>query len=110
MMNSTALGIVCSTLVCVLHSFIRLWRGKPLNIRLIFVLFGGVFVIPAGAEMIRAAYTGNFGDLPNSWPQYVGAAGVIAVGLPVEYLLKTLGEAWRPDDATGKAEEANRST
>lgn len=109
-MDATALGIVLGLTICCIYCGIRLWRRRPLDVGEIFVVSVAGFAIPTGAGLIWAALSGNPGELPQTWRVYNAAAGVVTIGLSLQYLINVVRGLFaapaRPAPTTDKGAES----
>jgi hypothetical protein len=86
-MDTTAIGIILALACCAAYVGLKLWRHKKFSPGGVFVVSAAGFSVPAGAQLIKAALTGDATDLPSNWREYVTAAGVVLIGLSLQYLL-----------------------
>ncbi len=84
----TAVGIASGVTLCVVHSGWSVWRGRKLVVGTLWTVIAAGLAIPVGAQLIIAGFSGNPTDLPPNWREYVAAAGAVAIGLALNYLLR----------------------
>ncbi len=100
-MDATSFGVLLGVLVTALCALVRAWRRRSFDIGSTVLTFLAVFGILAGVELIRATFLGDRSALPTSWREYVTVAGVTAIGLSLQYLVKAVREAWlKPEHGT----------
>ncbi len=98
-LDSTTIGIVTGLLITCGYCLIRALRQKSFDIRATMLIFLAGFAIPGGAHLITAALSGDPSTLPNQWREYVVVAGIAAIGLSVQEIVKSFRNAW-PKRAT----------
>lgn len=86
-MDTTAIGIILGLACCALYVGLKLWRHKKFSPGGVFVVSAAGFSVPAGAQLIKAALAGDASALPSNWREYVTAAGVVVIGLSLQYLI-----------------------
>ena len=94
-MDTTAVGIVLGLGSSAAYIALRVWRGRKFSPGGVFVVSAAGFSIPAGAQLIIAGLSGNPEALPNNWREYVAAAGVVAIGLSLQYLVNVFRSVLR---------------
>jgi len=92
-LDITAAGIALGLLFSVTHSVFSLMNRRKLIVGTLWAVVAAGLAIPAGAKLIVAGFSGNPTDLPANWREYVAAAGAIAIGLAVNYLIRVMRTA-----------------
>jgi hypothetical protein len=69
------------------------------------LMFLAGFAIPGGAHLIRAALSGNPNTLPSNWREYVAVAGIAAIGLSLQQIVKSFRSVWPKRAGTPTANE-----
>lgn len=85
--DSTALGIGLSILGCILFAALEFYKNKDFEIGNIALVFLAIFAISAGVELIYAALKGDPNNLPSSWREYLGVAGMVGIGLSLNFVI-----------------------
>ena len=86
-MDLTAVGIVLGATLSAAYTACRIWRRHALSISGIFLMSLAGFSMPVGAALIRAAFAGDPQHLPEYWREYLPAAGSVAIGLSLQYVI-----------------------
>lgn len=89
-MDSTSIGIASGVLVTFAYAVVRAIRQKSFDIGSTLLVFLATFCIPAGGQLIYAAWTGDTNSLSSAWREYVAVAGVAAMGLSLEFLVRSM--------------------
>ncbi|PKG77083.1 hypothetical protein CXF80_01390 [Shewanella sp. Actino-trap-3] len=89
-LDSTAIGITISIVGCVLFASLEFYKRKEFEISHIVLVFLAIFAILGGVEMIYAALVGDSKNLPSSWREYLGVAGMAGIGLSLNYVISAV--------------------
>nr|VFK27533.1 MAG: hypothetical protein BECKMB1821I_GA0114274_100374 [Candidatus Kentron sp. MB]VFK31614.1 MAG: hypothetical protein BECKMB1821G_GA0114241_10889 [Candidatus Kentron sp. MB]VFK74344.1 MAG: hypothetical protein BECKMB1821H_GA0114242_100374 [Candidatus Kentron sp. MB] len=65
-----------------------LWK-KDIDVINSAVIFSVIYAIYQGYLLIEAALIGDPNNLPKTWRAYLGFAGVVVIGLSLQYIVKT---------------------
>ena len=98
-MDATAIDIAVGLLATAAYSVVRLLRQQSFDLATVLLVFLSGFSVPGGANLIWAALSGDPRSLPASWREYVAVAGVAAIGLAFQFLMRSFRSAW-PKRAT----------
>jgi drug/metabolite transporter (DMT)-like permease len=93
-LDTTTIGIVAGLVVAGSYSLTRALRQKSFDIGATMLMFLAGFAIPGGAHLISAALSGNPSTLPSNWREYVAVAGIAAIGLSLQQIVKSFRNAW----------------
>ena len=88
--DSTAIGICLSILGCFLFASLEFYKNKDFEIGNIALVFLAIFAISAGVELIYAALKGDPNNLPSSWREYLGVAGMVGIGLSINFVISAV--------------------
>ncbi len=105
-MDTTAVGIAVGLVGAVLYVAIRALRSRSFELVPTVLVFLASFSIPGGTVLIRAALSGNLQHLPSSWREHVAVAGIVVMGLAMQFVLRSFQRAWR-EIATEAAKEVD---
>jgi hypothetical protein len=111
-MDLTTFAIGLGLVVALCHSLLCAVRKRSFEILSAVMIFLAAFSVPGGVMLVRAALSGETGHLPPSWREHVAVAGIVALGLALNYLVKrfvSLGAQQATfSDRSVPAEEAKR--
>lgn len=93
-MDLTGVGIVVGAIVSGGIAVAQIVRDRSIDIGSIALSFLAVFGLLAGGGLIYAAFVGKPSELPNTWREYVAAAGVVGIGLALRHLWRTFEGVW----------------
>ncbi len=102
--DTIAIGIALGVIGVLLYVPIRGWRQKSFDLAFTVLVFLAGFSIPGGVVLIAAGWTGNPEDLPFSWRQHVVVAGIVTMGLALQFLWQEALRVW-PRKATPATDE-----
>ena len=88
--DTTALGICLSIIGCILFAGLEFYKSKDFEIGNIALVFLAIFAITAGIELIYAALKGDPENLPSSWREYLGVAGMVGIGLSLNFVINAV--------------------
>jgi hypothetical protein len=104
--DSTAIAIIIGLGGAVFYASIELYRHKELEVINSVVVFLALYAVFAGYELIAAALYGDPNNLPKSWREYLGVAGVVGIGLSLQHIIKTFKKLFvKP----GQAKKTNKA-
>lgn len=86
----TGVGIAAGILFAGIYAIVELIRHKDLEVINSAVVFLTIFAMVAGGNLIAVAMEGDPGNLPSSWREYLGAAGVVGIGLSLQHLVNVV--------------------
>lgn len=109
-MDLTAIGIVLGVGLSGAYTSCRLWRRHSLSISGIFLMSLAGFSMPVGAALIKAAFAGNPQQLPEYWREYLPAAGSVAIGLSLQYVITVFRSVLAKDTTATPANESASAT
>lgn len=87
-MDTTAIGIAAGVSVSVAYAGITAYLKKTLEISHTVLIFLAAFSVPGGVALIVSGFIGNPQDLPSSWREHVVVAGIVAIGLAIDYVVR----------------------
>jgi len=102
----TGMGIAAGILFAAIYAITELIRNKGLEVINSAVVFLTIFAIVAGGNLIAVAMEGNPNNLPSSWREYLGAAGVVGIGLSLQHLISVVKKLLPSE--YGQAEPADK--
>ena len=105
--DSTALAIIVALAGSGIFLTLEFYRHKDIDITNCVVIFLAFYAVFGGYELIAAALEGDPENLPKTWREYLGVAGVVAIGLSLQHIIKTVNKVWVK---SGKAEKASKET
>lgn len=105
--DPTALGISLSIVGCILFACLEFYKNKDLEIGNIALVFLAIFAISAGAELIYAALKGDPNNLPSSWREYLGVAGMVGIGLSLNFVISAVKKVLREPSEVQDSSPAN---
>jgi hypothetical protein len=100
----TALGIGIGIALCAAYTLIRLWRRHLVSVSGMFRVTLAGFLRPVGGALIKAAFSGNLGEMPANWREYVAASGAVAIGLSLRYVIAVFRSVLTRDTTATPAE------
>lgn len=103
--DATSIGICLGLVSAVSFVGFNACRRRSPELRTGVTLFLAGFALPGATMLIAAGISGDQMDLPTSWRQHVGVAGVVMLWLSGDILLKRLMEAWSRSAKTGSDDE-----
>lgn len=103
----TGLGIAVGIGFAAIYAVVELVRHKDLEVINSAVVFLTIFAMVAGGNLIVVAMEGDPESLPSSWREYLGAAGVVGIGLSLQHLVTVVKKLLSPP--AGQAESAEES-
>lgn len=115
-MDTTAIGILFGIAASALHTIVRAIRQRTFSVSTATLVFLASFALPGCADLIHAGIQGQATELPRSWREYVAVAGIVAIGLAVQFIVQSYREAWShkaecEDDTSDKLhKEDNQNT
>lgn len=105
----TGLGIAAGIICAFIYAVTELIRHKDLEVINSAVVFLTIFAIVAGGNLILVAMKGDPQNLPSTWREYLGAAGVVGIGLSLQHLVNVVKKVFSPRVGRAKpAGEANK--
>ncbi|MBI4833404.1 MAG: hypothetical protein HY811_01105 [Planctomycetes bacterium] len=93
-MDTTALGIMAGIGGVFVFVIIQLFRQRTWNIINTVLVFLAYFSIPAGVDLLMAAFWGDEKKLPELWRQYIVVASIVVIGVSIQFVIQTLKSAW----------------
>ena len=84
--DSTALGIVVGIVGCIAFAALEFYKNKDFEIGNIALVFLAIFAVLSGLELIYAALKGDPKHLPAFWREYIAVAGMVGIGLSLNYM------------------------
>lgn len=103
--DSTAIAIICALIGTAIFFVVEFIRYKEIEVTNSVVIFLAIYAVWGGSELIAAALAGDPSNLPKSWREYLGVAGVVGIGLSLQHIIKT---AKKLSVKSGKAEAIER--
>ena len=97
--DATQYAIIAGLVVAAAFAFFSFYRHKTCNLTPLAVVFLAAFSVPAGAELIRVALSGDQTNLPHWWREYVAVAGVIAIGVALTHIFDAFKNMHTPQRA-----------
>lgn len=101
-LDSTAIAIAVSLAGTGAFLLLEFIRHKEIDVTNCVVIFLALYAVFGGYELIAAALNGDPENLPRTWREYLGVAGVVGIGLSLQHIIKTVKKVWA---RSGKAEE-----
>ncbi|WP_421333206.1 hypothetical protein [Aeromonas sp. 603607] len=104
--DGTAFGILVSVCFSFAFACLEFYKRRDFKVNNVALVFLAVYAISSGGELILAALHGDPNNLPSSWREYIGVAGMVGIGLSLNYVINAVKEvlASRPasnsDNAT----------
>ena len=92
----TGAGIAVGILGAAIYAIVELIRHKDLEVINSAVVFLTILATIAGANLIVVAVEGDPQNLPSSWREYLGAAGVVGIGLSLQHLIAVIRRVLSP--------------
>lgn len=108
-MDTTSIGIAVGLIICVFYAGLVALRQRNFDLGNTALIFLAGFSIPGGFSLIAAAISGNSGDLPSSWREYVAVAGIAAIGLSIHHVCVALKGSWQKNTSALEVKETNRT-
>jgi len=104
-LDATAIGICLSIIGCFLFAALEFYKKQDFDISNIALVFLAIFAISAGGELIYAALKGDPKDLPSSWREYLGVAGMVGIGLSINYVRLAILKVWNSPQSIKKSSQ-----
>ncbi|MFY0678400.1 MAG: hypothetical protein JXR18_14075 [Neptuniibacter sp.] len=105
--DSTALGITISIFGCIAFALLEFIKKKDFDISNIALIFLAIFAISSGVELINAALIGDPNNLPSSWREYIGVAGMVGIGLSLNYVITAVKKVFSIPEEFEKQNKIN---
>ncbi|MFY0678689.1 MAG: hypothetical protein JXR18_15540 [Neptuniibacter sp.] len=80
-------------------------KKKGFDISNIALIFLAIFAISSGVELINAALIGDPNNLPSSWREYIGVAGMVGIGLSLNYVITAVKKVFSIPDEFDKTSQ-----
>lgn len=113
-MDITAIGIFLGLTACVSYALLRALRQRTFEVSATILAFLAGFAVPGGMSLIAAGVQGEPAALPTSWREYVAVAGIVAIGLAVQFLVQSFRAVWArkaaPDTSPSEVGESAGGT
>jgi hypothetical protein len=104
-MDAVAIGVVLGLLGTTAYAVIRALRQRSFDLGGMVLTFVGLFSLPGAVVLIRAGFTGNLADLPDLWREHIVVAGVVVIGLTMQFLAVSFLDVWSKKAATDRKGE-----
>ena len=105
----TGVGIAAGISFAAIYTVVELIRHRDLEVINSAVVFLTIFAMVAGGNLIVVAMEGDPQNLPSSWREYLGASGVVGIGLSLQHLVNVLKKLLSaPASQAEPSEEANK--
>lgn len=105
--DGTAFGILISVIFSISFAALEFYKRKDFKVNNVALVFLAVYAISSGVELILAALHGDPNNLPSSWREYIGVAGMIGIGLSLNFVINAIKDvlvsspAKKSQNATG---------
>ena len=93
-MDLTAIGIILGLIGTLTYVVVRFVRDRSFNLVASILIFLAFFAIPGGCALIKAALIGDITALPSTWRKHIAIAGVVVLGLLLQFLINTFRKIW----------------
>jgi len=100
-MDTTTVGIAFGIVLAALYVVLRAYAKQPFELNHTVLVFLAVFSIPGGVALIAASFVGNVSELPSSWREHVTVAGIVAIGLAIQYVFSAFRDCWLSRQKSG---------
>nr|VFK18227.1 MAG: hypothetical protein BECKLFY1418C_GA0070996_104011 [Candidatus Kentron sp. LFY] len=84
-----AVGIIVALIGFIIFIVVEIVHKKDIDVRNSAVIFSAIYAVFQGYQLIVTAVVGDPNNLPKAWRGYLGLAGVVVIGLSLQYILKT---------------------
>nr|VFK53003.1 MAG: hypothetical protein BECKTUN1418D_GA0071000_101713 [Candidatus Kentron sp. TUN]VFK55263.1 MAG: hypothetical protein BECKTUN1418F_GA0071002_106615 [Candidatus Kentron sp. TUN]VFK55434.1 MAG: hypothetical protein BECKTUN1418E_GA0071001_102920 [Candidatus Kentron sp. TUN] len=88
-LDSTTIKIIAVLVSVGIFIAIEFTRRKEINVINIITISAAVFSLFPGYQLIAAALEGDTNNLPEMWREYLAVAGVVIIGLSLQFIIKT---------------------
>ncbi|MEZ8696692.1 hypothetical protein [Vibrio lentus] len=105
--DGTAFGILVSVCFSIAFACLEFYKRGDFKVNNVALVFLAVYAISSGCELIFAALHGDPNNLPSSWREYISVAGMVGIGLSLNYVINAVKEvlvsssARNSENATG---------
>ena len=79
--------IVVCIFATAFFTIIELIRHRDFQVINSVLIFLAFYAAAVGYDLIAAALNGSIESLPSSWREHLGIAGVVSIGLSLQYLV-----------------------
>ena len=87
--DPTTIALIFALIGAGIYMLIELIKQKEIEIINSVVIFLALYAVFGCYELISAALVGDPNNLPKTWREYLGVAGVVGVGLSLQHIIKT---------------------
>jgi len=105
--DTTALGITLGIVVSFIFGLLEFRHRQQIDIGNVTLVFLAIFAILAGIELIVAALQGDPNNLPSAWREYLAVAGMVGIGLSLNFVVQTAKKVMNPTQAPPPEEQQN---
>ncbi len=108
--DGTALGILIGVVFSFAFACLEFYKRKDFKVNNVALVFLAVYAISSGFELIIAALHGDPSNLPSSWREYIGVAGMVGIGLSLNYVINAVKEVLASSPARKSEETAENKS